>query len=174
MQQQLSHQSLNVRPIRARILGHLHHDSFDYYFTPFRGCVWKCSPSASPWDTRPPPPLAQSACWGVSGGWKLDKAPPISQPPTLPPLSRSLTTPYNRLSQRFSLGTRGWSICFLGPCFHPQAPVLSLCPPWTQSASADSVCVPLSHTYSILWWQRHTHTHSPSLVLYFCGSTMKM
>lgn len=92
-QQQLGHQSLNVCPIRARILRHLHHDSFDYHFTPFRGCVWKCSPSASPWDTRPPPPLAQSACWGVSAGWKLDKAPPISQPPTLPALSHSLTTP---------------------------------------------------------------------------------
>lgn len=53
----------NVSPIRTRILGHLHRDSFDCHFTPLVGCVWKSlHSSASPWDTGPPP-LAVSACW---------------------------------------------------------------------------------------------------------------
>lgn len=52
---------------------------------------------------------------------------PTPHPPSIITL---FSHPHNHLSQRFSLGTRGWSICFLGPCFRPQALLLSLYPLW--------------------------------------------
>lgn len=150
-QQQLSQQSLNVSPIRARILGHLHRDSFDCYFTPFRGCVWKCSASTSPWDTRPPPPLAHSACWGVAAGWKLDKAPPISQPPTLHPLSHTSTTPIIIFFRGLALEQEGGASVIQASAF-TRRPSFPIHPPRTQLISATNS---LSHTCSILWWQKH-------------------
>lgn len=75
----------------------------------------------------------------------------LSNTPT--PHSPSIITffnhPHNRLSQRFSLGTRGWSICFLGLCFHPQASV-SVYPP---SGHSQPLLIPLSAR--ILRWQKH-------------------
>lgn len=158
-QQQLSHQSLNVRPIRARILCHLHHDSFDYHFTPFRGCVWKRTPSASPWDTRPPPPLALLCL--LEWIWRMKIGQSSSNIPT--PHSPSIITffnhPHNHLSQRFSLGTRGWSICFLGPCFHPP-------PPISPSGHSQPLLLPLSATHTLYYGDKDTPMHTPSLLLY--------
>lgn len=90
--------------------------------------------------------------------WRMKIGQSSSNIPT--PHSPSIITlfnhPHNHLSQRFSLGTRGWSICFLGPCFHPQALLLSLYPLWTQSASAAA---PLSHTNSITTVTKTHHAY---------------
>lgn len=158
-QQQLSHQSLNVSPIRARILDHLHRDSFDCYFTPFRGCVWTCSASTSPWETRPPPPLAHSACWGVAAGGKLDKAPPISQPPTLHPLSHTSTTPIIIFFRGLALEQEGGASVIQASAF-TRRPSFPIHPPRTQLISATNS---LSHTCSTLWWQKHP-PHIPLLL----------
>lgn len=95
--------------------------------------------------------------------WRMKIGQSSSNIPTPPPSPSIITFfnhPHNHLSQRFSLGTRGWSICFLGPCFHPP-------PPISPSGHSQPLLLPLSATHTLLYYgDKDTPMQTPSLLLH--------
>lgn len=138
--------TINVSPVRASILCHLHRDSFECHFTPCIDCVWMAPPSASPpgYQTSSSGSVPPAGCGLRMEIGQCCSHLPTPHPPCIitfllhHPLKSEPSPEVWACNERM-----GWSICSWSLSFHPQdlPPNQSLLiyPLWSQSVSIFSI-----------------------------------